>query len=196
MPQPYEYISGPFKIYLAAVGTAFPATPETAIGGAWTLLGSSGEKNYNEDGIVIRNPQNIERHRAYGTTGPRKAFRTEEDMEIEVTLEDLTLEQYKYALNGGAVTDTPAASGVAGHRALPLKRGRSVTQYALLIRAGESPYGDGWSMQYEIPRVFVDGDAEATSNKEGPMGVPITFVALEDDSLGFGNVRATDAAAL
>lgn len=196
MAQPYEYISGPFEIYLAATGTAFPATPETAIGGSWTLYGTAGSKNYSEDGIVFRNPQSIERHGAYGTTGPRKPFRTKEDCEIEVTLEDLTLEHYKYALNGGAVTDTAAQSAVAGHRSLPLLRGRSVTQYAMLIRAGESPYGDGWSMQYEIPLVFVDGDAESTSNKEGPMGVPVTFVALEHTTLGFGQVRTTDAAAL
>src|SRR5689334_6898981 len=126
--QPYEVLTGPLELWLAPLGTVFPAIDEDP-GVLWTKVGASGRRNYSEDGVVVNHDQTIEGFRPGGSTGKRKLFRTEEDLKITVTIADMTLEQYKFALNGNSVTNT---SG--NPRKIGLSRGREVTQYALLAR--------------------------------------------------------------
>lgn len=175
---PFEIIAAPFTLYLAPVGTAFPAV-DVAPGGAWVKVGTSGDRNYTEDGVTVQHSQTIEQFRAAGSTGPIKAFRTEEALLISMVLADVSLEQYALALNHNAITTTAAGAGVPGTKKAGLSRGAFVAQRALLVR-GVSPYGDAMDMQYEVPKAFQSGSPEAVYRKGEPAALALEFTALED----------------
>lgn len=181
-------IGGPFTVYRATVGTAFPALGVVP-GAGWNLLGVNGNKSYSSDGVTVRHPQSVNRLRPAGSTGPIKVARTEEDFEVEFTLWDLTLEQYAQALSQQAVTDA------GGERVMGIYRGFTIPESALLIR-GTSPYDDTLTMQYEIPRAYTEGAPEIAFVKGEAAGLAFLFVALvdpdADEGEEFGVVRAED----
>lgn len=195
---PYEIIAAPFEVYIAPVGTAFPAIDESPTA-PWALVGKNGSLNTTDDGVTIELTQSIEYWRALGSTGPRKAFRTEEMLRISFESADLTLEAIKIALNGNTITDT--AAGIdPGTRKIGLSRGLSVTQYALLVR-GPSPYIADHYAQWEVPIVVHDGEPEIVSSRGGePAVVAMEFGAIEDPNAAtpderFGRLIAADEAA-
>ncbi|MDF1778735.1 MAG: hypothetical protein P1V13_22155 [Rhizobiaceae bacterium] len=181
MTAPYEIVAAPFTLWLAPVGEAFPAIDATPAGN-WGMVGTSGDENYTEDGVTVAHAQTIEKTRAAGTTGPRKAFRTEEDLMIRLTLMDMTLEHYKTAMNGNAVTTTAAGSGTAGTKKLGMRQGLNVTRLALLVRGDTSSYGDGYKSQYEVPICYQSASPEPVFRKGQPAALALEFTALEDSS--------------
>ena len=199
MSTPYEVVAQPFTLWVAPVGTAFPDV-DTAPAGSWTKVGTSGDLNYTEDGVTVTHSQSVELWRALGSTGPRKAFRGEEELRISLVLADVSLEQYKVAMGFNTVTDTAAGVGTPGYRSLGLSRGLTVTQRALLVRGSGSPYGDSFSMQYEIPVAVEAGEPEVVYTKTEPAGLALEFVAIEDPNASstderFGRLVAQDAVA-
>lgn len=188
---PFEILAGPLTLWLAPVGTVFPAIDEDPAV-AWVQVGASGNRNYSEDGVTVTHDQTIEGFRSAGSTGKRKVFRTEEDQRITVQIADMTLAAYKVALNGNTVTDT-----VGDPKKIGLSRGREVTEYALLAR-GKSPYGDEMNMQYEVPRVAEVGSQEVGFVKGEPAMLELEFETLEDDNAAtederFGRLVAQDS---
>ncbi len=181
-------IGGPEVVWRAPVGTAFPLLG-AAPGAGWTQLGVNGNKSYGDDGVTVRHTQSVNRIRPAGSTGPIKAARTEEDLEIEFTLWDLTLEAYAAALHQGAVTDT------GGERTMGLYRGFNIAESALLIR-GTSPYDDSLTGQYKIPRAYTEGAPEIVYQKGVPAGLQFLFVALvdpdADEGEEFGVIEVED----
>lgn len=186
--EPFEIIATPFAIYRAPVGEAFPAI-DAAPAGNWTLIGTSGDRSYSEDGVTIVHSQTIEQARPLGSTGPVKAFRTAEDLMIRCTLWDMTLEHYARALNDNAVATTAAGAGTAGYKALNHYRGLNVATMALLIRGAASGYGDGWNSQYEVPVVYQSGSPEPVHRKGTPAGLALEFTALEDPNAASAAAR-------
>jgi len=177
---PFEVIAGPATLYIAAYGTTFPLI-DAAPGGSWTKIGTSGDLNYDEEGITVEHAQETSPWRALGDAGTRKMFRMSEDLRIRVILVDMTLEQYRFALEHNAVTDTPASTGVAGIRELGLSRNLDMTARALLVRlTGLSPYGSVWNAQYEIPRAQQTGNPAPVIRKGQPMGLALEWTALVD----------------
>jgi hypothetical protein len=198
---PYEIIVGPFEVYLAATGTAFPDVDETP-GVAWTLLGAGGKKDMNESGVTVTHEQTVERDafRMLGTTGARKAVRTSEDLMVEFVLHDLTPEMYSYALNGNAVTTTAAGVGTPGTRSIPLHQGMDVTLYAMLVKGQTSPYGDSpLATQFQVPVCYQDENPAPVFAKGEPAGLAFKFVSLEDPNASegseFGTLVVQDAVA-
>jgi len=196
--KPYEVVAQPFTLYVAAVGSAFPDIDEEP-GASWTKLGTSGDLNYTEDGVTVTHSQSIELWRALGSTGPRKAFRPEEELRIALVVADLTLEQYAIAMNFNTVSTESPGVGEPGYKKLGLSRGLQVTQRALLVRGNAaSPYGDGWAAQYEVPVAVEAGEPEVVFTKGEPAGLALEFVALEDpdaasDDERFGRLIAQNA---
>lgn len=182
---PYEIVAQPFTLWVAAVGTTFPEIDETP-DGSWTKVGTSGDRNYSEDGVTVMHSQTVEAWRALGSTGPRKAFRTEEEMRVGMTLMDLTLEQYALALNYNTVTTVAADVDTGGYKSIGLSRGLDLPQRALLVRGVGSPYGAGsvqaWNMQYQIPVAVQVAEPEVVFVKGEPAGLALEFLAIEDPS--------------
>ncbi len=181
---PLEIIAAPFDVYRAVVGTAFPlvsASPAVA----WTKIGSSGSLNYDDsEGVSIAHEQEFNEFRALGDAGVRKMFRTKEALRIKLKLYDITLEQYKAALNDNTITSTSASTGVPGQKKIGLSRGFTVATMALLIRGNVSPYGtsSSWNMQYEVPIAVQIGSPEIIYKKSDPVGLALEWMALVDST--------------
>lgn len=165
-------VGAPFQVWTASVGTAFPLITAAPAGG-WSLLGVNGNKSMHEDGITVRHPQTVNRIRPLGSTGPIKAVRADEDMEIEFILLDLTLEAYAASLSQQTVVDT------GGERTLAPYRGFNIPEVALLAR-GPSPYDETLNMQYQVPRCYTEGAPEVVFVKADVAGLQFLFVALAD----------------
>jgi|SRR5690606_24641249 len=197
---PYEIIAAPFTLWVAPVGTAFPAVDDAPTD-PWVKIGTSGNLNYDSDtGVVVSHPQSINKFRGLGDSGPRKVFRGEEDLIIRIALADVTPEQYAQAINGNAVTDTPPGSGTAGTRKLGLSRGFTVNTVALLVRGDASPYGATGVMQYEVPIAAQVGNPEVVYRKDQAALLQLEWHALVDPNAAsvderFGRLVAQDAEA-
>jgi hypothetical protein len=197
--QPYEIVGQPLSLWLAPVATAFPlVTADPAV--AWVLVGTSGKRSQDENGVTVTHTQTLNKVRPGGALGPVKVFRSEEDLTFSLTIWDVTLEQVKLALNSNTLTTTAAGVGQAGTKKLGLSRGKSVTEYALLAR-GDSPYGDGMVAQYQVPRCYNSNSPAIVYRKGVPAGVQLEFTALEDltaatEDLRFGSLVFQHQAAL
>lgn len=200
MSKPFEIIATPFTAFFAPTGTAFPDLND-APPSPWVKIGTSGDRNYSEDGVVAVHGQTIEEFRSLGSTGPVKVNRTEESLIIRFTLWDMLLEQYRLALNNNTVTTTAAGSGTAGIKDIDLYRGIEVTLIALLVRGEVSPEGDTFRTQYQIPQCFQSAEPEPTFQKGAPAGLALEFSAIEDPdaasaAVRFGKLVVQNAAAL
>lgn len=190
---PFEILAGPLDVYFAATGTAFPGVGVTDAdiqdGGTWTPIG------YTEGGVKVAHPQTIVELRADQVTGPIKAVRSEEGLEITFDLASLTLENYALALNRAIAGPDTSSTGGA-HKSVPLYRGGfQVETLSLLCRQGHlSPYGDK-ALQFEVPVCFQAGAPEDTFTKDNKAVLAVSFHALvdpnrTDDDEAFGRVRA------
>lgn len=171
-PAPFEVIGAALTVYIAPLATVFPALGVTPTGG-WVKIGTSGPLNYADDGVSFDQAQAINFWRSLGDSGSRKAFRTTEDLKIMLTLVDLTLEQYSYAVNSNTVTDMGA------YKKIGLSRGLVIATNALLI-TGPSPYMENGSAQYEIPRVCQSGSPKPVFKRSDPVGLQLEWSALVD----------------
>jgi hypothetical protein len=179
---PYEVIAAPYDVWVAPVGTAFPDVGATPAG-PWAKVGSSGSLNYDDAaGVTVEHSQSVSPWRSLGDAGSRKIFRTEEDLKIKLKLVDVTLEQYKHAINSNSVTTVPASLGLAGYKKLGLSRGFTVATVALLVRGSVSPYGSDWNMQYEVPIAAQSGNPSVVYKKGEPAGLELEWMALVDAS--------------
>jgi len=176
---PFEIVAAPLTLWVAPAGTAFPLV-NAAPAGPWIKVGTNGDRNYDDGGVEVGHTQKIEQARPAGSTGPIKAWRTEEDLMISLTLWDLTLEQYRIAMNDAAVSTTAAGAGTPGTKRFGLSQGGDVAVYALLVRGQSSPYGDGFALQYEVPIVYQSGNPKPAYKKGKPAGLALEFTALEN----------------
>lgn len=195
---PFEIVVSPYELWLAPVGTSFP-DPATTPPSPWVKIGTNGNRNYTEDGVMVTHSQTLEEARVAGATGPIKATRTAEGLKIGMKLLDLTLEQYAHALNEASVTTTAAGSGTSGTKSVNLHQGSTVATNAMLVR-GASPYDDSEHMQYQVPRVYQSGSPALQFSKKGAgTDIALEFTALEDPNAGtdaarFGQLVAANAA--
>ena len=198
MTAPYEILAAPMTIYLNAANTTEPKVDDdpTAEASPWFKLGTTGDGNYDEDGVQYHQNQELEFFRPLGSTGRRKAWRPEEDPMLELTVYDLTAEHYRKSLNDASITTVAAAAGIPGSKRLSLKQGYDVTRFALLARASYSPYGDSWNMQYWLPVVVQGGSPEPVFKKGEPAGLKFEMEVMDDPTNGFGVVRFQTATAL
>lgn len=180
--QPYEVVSGALDVWVGPVGTAFPAV-NSAPGGSWFKLGTNGKKNYDEKGVTVSHQQTLNPWRSAGGTGVRKVFRSAEDLSIEFELVDLTVEQYAKILNDASVT---TAAGPPATKSFSLLQGLTVASFALIARGSSSAYGDSLPAQYQVPACYQSANPQPVYEKAAPVGLAISFAALEDVSNGYG----------
>ena len=187
---PYQIVAGPADVFVAPVATAFPAinvaSSTNSPPASWTALGKT------QGGVTVKHSQTVEQITADQMTGPIKAVRSSEGLDVTFSLIELTLETVAYILNQQTVN---VVTGPPHDHDIPIHRGRSVARNALLIR-GDSPYGN-FFMQFEVP-VAVMTDAPQWDFAENKTAMfQCTFTALEDltqasDSNRFGTLRAQD----
>lgn len=177
MPNPVEIINGPLSLYWAPVGESFPDV-DAAPGGNWTLIGTSGADNYTEDGVEISHEKAYNVFRGLNSAYPIKAFRTEADIMVSVTLADLTLAQARLAFNNNTVGSDAGPPSIS---TLDLDVSGDVAQMALLARGtGKSPEFDGGDAQLELNIVSEIGAQALTFVKGDPVGLTLEFQAFFD----------------
>jgi len=198
---PFEIIGAPLTLWLADVGTAFPAI-NVAPGANWTKIGTNGDRSYEAGGVTVRHSKSYDKVRTAGASGPVKAFLQEEDLMFSLTLLDLTLEQYQLALNGNTITTVAPSAGQPGTKKIGLSESVGRTkEYALLAR-GLSPYNETLAMQFCVPRCFQSGAPEVVFRKGGTgAGLAFQFEALENlaatsEQERFGYIMAAHLPAL
>lgn len=188
--EPYQLMNGPFEVWTAPTVEIHPdvATPSASIGGNWTLMGISGDKDITEDGITIMVEQDVQKFRGLGSIATRKMFRTSQDVVISFTLADASIENYSDAL------DLNPVSNLEWRRRIQLLMSADVAQQSLLIRGdGKSPYGD-FNTQWWIPRASHDAPLETKIVKGEPIGLAFRFTALVDDTYDLGHLESQDEA--
>lgn len=180
-----EIVAGPVSLYWAPLATAFPAV-DTAPGGSWTLIGSSGADNYIEDdGVAVETNAEYDEVFGLGRAAPIKALRTKEELIVKVSIMDLTASQVRLALGQNAVTQTASGVGIPGTDEIELARGLSVNEIAVLIRGtGISPSLAAGNVQFELPRAYEAGSRPLKFVKNEPVGIELEFHALWDDVSG------------
>lgn len=173
--KPFEILHGPLKIYVATVGTAFPAV-NASPGGGWTLLGATdGDQEIEQTGDLEFFTTND--HQSHV-----KAVRPEEEIRIKFMVVGLTLENWATVLD--RASDVTAAAGPPATKKIPLKRGYIPNEYALLLKGSAlSPYG-AFPGQFELPRTVVDQSGTAVFTKADRVGLESEWVVLEDDTQG------------
>jgi len=180
MAAPEEILAYPLNVYLADVGTAFPSVA-AAPGGSWTLLGTSGDLNYDDAGVVVSHAETVFDFTPAGSTMPSKRFRTGESLLTKLNLVDLSPETYAMAMNDASVTTVAGGGGSHGEKHFDLFRGDSVASFAVLLR-GPSPADNTLNMQYEIPKAFVSVNGDVTFNKGVVASLPIEIQMIRHSS--------------
>lgn len=178
--QPYEIIAGPADVYVAAVGASFPGVDKADTDGSfstWTHLG------FTDGGVKVKHTQTVDLHKVDQRTGPVKATRSEEGLEITFSLAEPTLENYAVALNDNDVSTDVTPS----RKTLKLYRGLDVAQFAVLVR-GPSPYMDAFC-QYQVPVCVQTEEPEAEFIRDGKAVLATKFVALEDPNAATADDR-------
>jgi hypothetical protein len=191
LPQvPFNIIAGPADVFVAPVATAFPAinvaSSTNSPPSGWTALGKT------QGGVSVKHSQTVDQIGSDQTTGPIKAVRSAEGLDITMSLIELTLETIAYFMNQQTVN---VVTGPPHDHDIPLHRGRQVARNALLVR-GDSPYGN-FFMQYEVPVVVMTDSPQLDFAENKVAAAQVTFTVLEDltqatEAARFGTLRAQD----
>lgn len=193
-------VTAPFTMWLAPAGTEPPklSTEESSFvtaATAWTKLGESGDKNYSEAGVTVTHSETIAQFQPAGSTVPRKAWRTDEGIEMAGELADLNPEQYALILDNATVTH--ASGGIAGTEpfayTFKLYRGSALHFYAVLLR-GPGSVEETRPMQYWFPFCYqAANQTPKFALKGGPALLAFQFTAMELESEKFGEIQIASA---
>ena len=174
---PREVVAGSGTIYHAPVGTAFPdvdATPAAA----WIKVGTSGDLNLGREGITVVMSQTINTFRSLGAPGPRKMFRSEEDLMVRAMLADMAPEFLSLALD---LNDVDSSN--AGEESLGLSRNYDLDHRALLVRFEFSTLVADGQSQLEVPVVVQTASQELVfRGGDEPVMYSLEWTALIDTS--------------
>ena len=172
---PHEIVAGPGTIYHAPVATAFPDV-DVAPAAAWVKIGTSGDLNYGRDGITISMPQTINMFRSLGAPGPRKAFRSEEDLMVRCMLADMDPDAFNVALDFNDVDKS-----TSGEESIGLSRNYDLETRAVLVRFDFSPLIADGASQYQLPIAVMTSSPEMVyRGGDEPVMYAIEFTGLID----------------
>lgn len=179
MPAPSEIVAAPLTLYLAVIGTAFPAIDdeEGDFLPAWEKLGTEGDNNY-DGAVTVSHSETVNDFTPAGSTMPTKRFRTAESFEIKLSLVDVSPTAYAKVMNDAAVTHIAAGSGHAGESSFSLFRGDQVNSFAVLAR-GMSSVDNDLNLQYEFSKAFVSVNGDVSWQKGTPAMLPVDILAVK-----------------
>jgi len=187
MPAPHEVVAAPLEVYLATVGTAFPDVwePQASFPSGWTLLGTEGNRNYNDDGVVVNHGEEVFDFTPAGSTMPSKRFRTAETFMLSLSLVDVSAAQYALVMNDADVTDG------GRYKEFSLYRGDQVNSFAVFAR-GMSGEDNAYYMSYEFSKAFVSVNGDVTYNKGEVAALPVEILAVKHEDSDVIRVRIQD----
>jgi|APSaa5957512535_1039671.scaffolds.fasta_scaffold57356_1 hypothetical protein len=195
-----EIVNGPFTVWAAPVGESFTDLSQ-APGGNWAKIGTSGERHYGEEGVVLTLEQELTEKSFAGGTEILEFRRTLERFKCSFSLFDLRAAQIVKAFNLATTTnDTAAGASAGGSQDFDILRGLTVTALAILIRGENmSPDLTTENVQIEIPAAIQAANLEMVFNKSDLAGVAFELQAKADytynsGSSPYGRIFLGDAA--
>lgn len=183
MSAPFEIVAAPFTAWLAPAGTKAPklTEKESEFAMPWVKVGTSGDLDYSEGGVTVTHSQTIATFLGAGSTVPRKAWRTDESMEVAFELADVSPKQYALILDDQTITTVAGVTGTGEHigeESFSLYRGIQVYAYALVLR-GPSSVEENLPSQYYVPACYQAANpAPKYALKGGPAMLALQFSQL------------------
>lgn len=169
-----EILVEPFQVYLAPVGTAFPAVSATPAG-EWKLIGKYGDKNYSEAGATVTMSNTFGSFTSAGGVRKRKIWRTEQMWNVAFELADFTPETLATILDNTTVTGSV-------EKKVSLALGFQVHLFALILR-GPSPLTEAKFSQFEVNTCYqVANQAPKLAAKGAPAFLAVEFEAVEAEA--------------
>lgn len=197
--KPYEIVAAPYTAFVAPAQTAAPKlilSEKEIVEKEATLkfkkVGTSGNLNYSEAGVTVTQSQTIATFQSAGSTVPRKAWRTDEGLEVAFELADVSPTQYAMVMDNLTVTTRAGVTGTGGNyeeEEFNLFRGTKVYAYALYLR-GISSLEESLPSAYYIPCCYQGGNpALKYALKGGPAMLALQFIVLEQEAGNFGSLQ-------
>lgn len=181
-----EILAAPATVYVAAVGSSFPKV-DTDPADPWVMVGTAGDLNYDDTGVSVTIDQTLGTFTPSGSTGVRKVWRSAEGLIVDLNLVDLSPLQFAQALNNASVTTTAAGASQPGQKSFPVLQGQTVALFALLVRGLSTVDDTQFASQFQVPVVYNAGKPKLVFGKKAtPAMLAVSFVALADDTDGFG----------
>lgn len=180
--QPTELVAAPLTLYVAPIGSTVPLL-DTAPSSPWVLVGTNGVLDYDSAGLTVTHNQTLGTWTSVGSTYPQGVWRTDEQVEVSVTLADTTATSYALALNDVSVTTVAATTGNPGYSQVPLLQGIQVNAFALLCR-GISALNQTMACQYVLPAAYQAANPAPVYKKGAPAMLALTFANLLDPNNG------------
>jgi hypothetical protein len=176
---PYDQLVGTLTFYMAAASTAEPAV-NTTPGASWIELGCT-----EGDQVIAAEEGDLTKFYDNCHQGPVKAVRPQEDPQVRGRIVSLTLENIARLI--GDVADVTSSAGPPAIKRLAVKKGFTLTEYALLVKGtADSPYGN-FAAQHYYPRGVFEGKFVRTRGKTARDMIDFIFHVLEDDTQTDGN---------
>lgn len=175
MAAPEQNLAFPLTLYLAPVGTPMPLIdddPAVDFDPAWEVLGTDGDKDYDDSGVVVGQNETVFDLIPAGSTSVKKRFRTGEGNLVKLNLIDVSPDMWAKVLNDQQVTTVAPTLGQAGEKRFSLHRGDQVASFAVLAR-GVSAVDNTLNLQFEYPKAFVSVNGETTFNKGVATALPV-----------------------
>jgi hypothetical protein len=192
-----EIVAAPLQLYVAPISTAFPAVDATQsqiTTGGWTLVGVNGNLDHDQAGATVTHNATYSTFTSVGNTAPTKIWRTNEQLEVSITLADISPASYALALNDVAVTTITATTGAAGEQDIPLLQGLTVACFALLA-VGVSALNNNLQAMYCVPCVYQSAAPAPVYKLGSPAELALTFATILDpNGNGFGTFRQQTSA--
>lgn len=195
---PQYIVATPLDLWIAPIATAAPAidVATSSFDSAWVHVGTNGAMSYDSAGITVTHNSTYGTFTPVGSTAPVCVWRTDEQLEIAVTLADTSGPMYALALNDVATTTISATTGHAGEVDIPLLQGLQVASFAILAR-GFSAMNNSMNAQYYVPAVYQAANPAPVYKKGAPAELALTFASLLDpNGGGFGTFQQQSAAKL
>ncbi|KPV54861.1 hypothetical protein SE17_01220 [Kouleothrix aurantiaca] len=173
---PFEQLTGPCKVYIAPYGEPVPEI-NIMPAGNWVLLGSTDGDQKIKHGAKTTTFKDNDHQ------GPVKVIRHEEDIDVKFKVVDLSMENYAYIIhNVSKITSGLTSVVPVTYKRMPLKRGATLFEYAMLFRGPTaSPYGIYPGM-YVFPRCVNVSEPETTWGKNQRVALEVGMQILEDDA--------------
>lgn len=176
---PFNQLVGRQLVYIAPYGETEPNI-NVEPGGNWTRLGpTDGDQ-------VAENAGDLTLHYDDDHQGPVKSHLPQEDMVLRFRLVNMKLEQFaRVTSNVSRIISTTMNS--VNVKRLPLKRGKTPTEYALLFKGeADSPEGN-LPGQYYVPRCVLHKPFTRTRNRTARDFVDCVATVHEDDAQAIDN---------
>lgn len=161
-----EVLVGTGTLYLAPIGTAFPANPTV------TPSAPLEDVGYSEEGWTFVADRTLENVEVAEEVDPLRRLKTAQSLSIRGAAAQASLENLQLALGGGTITPNDPA---AGFRRYTPPSSSAFDEYVALFRV-EAPPGDGTKFRdIRCPRV-VSVAAVEMSHAKAPQK---TLIAME-----------------